>query len=78
MKLLFVTLLLALSLTGLIIGIDIIMGTPFSLSLLKTINPYKVLDPGELAITLFLGLYVAINFYRSYRKRRKAKPQTQS
>lgn len=61
MKLFFVMVLLAISLFGLIISLDLIIGVKFQGIIAKALNPFRVMETAEYIILLFFFLFFVID-----------------
>ncbi len=73
MKIFFVTCLLAIASTILIISLDLLMGVHASGIIWKAINPFRVMEPAEYIIILLFIMFYFINTFGAYLKKKKEK-----
>ncbi|WP_035424201.1 hypothetical protein [Bacillus sp. UNC438CL73TsuS30] len=66
MKLLFVSMLLAVFSFSLIIGLDLMMGRNPNDVLKNALNPFRVMMPAEYLILIFFILFFLIDVFRDY------------
>ncbi|WML46998.1 hypothetical protein RCG23_15460 [Neobacillus sp. PS3-34] len=66
MKILFVTMLLAVSVLAVIISLDLIMGVSFSGVIWKAINPFRVMEPSEYTVVFMFIIFLGIYFLKTY------------
>ncbi len=73
MKILGITVLLAITLLMMIITLDLLMGQPFSGIIWKAANPFKVMEPAEYVIILILIIALLLKSIKSFINNRKGK-----
>ncbi|WML27011.1 hypothetical protein [Neobacillus sp. OS1-33] len=73
MKILFVTCLLAIASTILIISLDLLMGVQISGIFWKAINPFRVMEPAEYIIILLCIMVYFVDTFGAYLKKKKEK-----
>ncbi|OLO25085.1 hypothetical protein BTR23_25575 [Alkalihalophilus pseudofirmus] len=67
-KLLVIFVFFFITMTTFLISMDILLGIPLNQSLLNVLNPYWVMDPGELSVLIILLLIsIAIPFQYYYK-----------
>ena len=76
MKIFFITCLLAIFSTILIISLDLLMGIQFSGIIWKAINPFRVMEPAEYIIILLCILFYFIDTFGAYIKKKKEKRES--
>lgn len=73
LKILFVTCLLAIASTILIISLDLLMGVQISGIFWKAINPFRVMEPAEYIIILLCIMVYFVDTFGAYLKKKKEK-----
>jgi CDP-diglyceride synthetase len=73
LKILFVTCLLAIASTILIISLDLLMGVQISGIIWKAINPFRVMEPAEYIIILLFIMVYFVDTFGAYLKKKKEK-----
>jgi hypothetical protein len=73
LKILFVTILLAVCCSILIISLDLLMGVSFSGIIWKAINPFRVMEAAEYIIVLLFILFFMLDSLGSYLDKKKEK-----
>jgi hypothetical protein len=78
LKAIFVVFILAGGLLGLIIFLDILLGTEPKSLFGKAINPFRVMEPAEYVIVFLFTFFIFVRLVKSYFKKRKKQdnPQT--
>ncbi|MDR4946885.1 hypothetical protein [Neobacillus cucumis] len=78
MKAMFVIFILAGGMLGLIIFLDILLGTEPKRLFGKALNPFRVMEPAEYVIVFFFAFFLAVSLVKSFLKKRKKQnnPQT--
>lgn len=76
MKLLFVSMLLAVFSFSLIIGLDLLMGRSLNDVLKNSLNPFRVMMPSEYLILIFFILFFLIDVFRDYLSKKKGDNST--
>jgi hypothetical protein len=64
--------LLAFSLFALIIIMDLLMGLKLHAIILKTINPFRVMETAEYIIVILFSLFLIIGSVKAYLKKKKS------
>lgn len=73
LKILFVTCLLAIASTILIISLDLLMGVQISGIFWKAINPFRVMEPAEYIIILLCIMVYFVDTFGAYLKKKNEK-----